>query len=102
MLRPPYSSIGEPMRHRIPHRRIPHLLIAAALAAPLLAASSPALADPLYTITTVAGADSYAFDLNNLGQVVGSMSTGGQYHAFVSNGSSPTDLGTLGGSSSSA
>jgi probable HAF family extracellular repeat protein len=30
------------------------------------------------------------------------MNTGGQYHAFVSSGSSPTDLGTLGGSSSSA
>jgi probable HAF family extracellular repeat protein len=73
------------------------MLATLALAAPLLA-----VADPLYTVTTVAGAGSQAFDLNNLGQVVGSMDTGGAYHAFVSNGSSPTDLGTLGGSSSAA
>lgn len=78
-------------------RRIPHLLAGLVLAAPLLA-----LADPLYTVTPVAGADSSAFDLNKLGQVVGSMSAGGKYHAFVSNGGLPTDLGTLGGSSSSA
>jgi probable HAF family extracellular repeat protein len=84
------------------HHRIPRLFAAAALATPLLSASSSALADPFYTVTVVAGAGSYAYDLNNLGQVVGSMDTGGQYHAFVSNGSAPTDLGTLGGSNSSA
>ena len=77
------------------HHRIPHLLAALTLATPLLAT-----ADPLYTVTTVAGAGSEAHDLNILGQVVGSMAVNGQDHAFVSSGSSPTDLGTLGGISS--
>jgi len=84
------------MHPRIPY--LPHAAVALALAIPLLAS-----ADPLYTITSVAGAGSQAFDLNNLGQVVGTMDAGGgAYHAFVSNGSAPTDLGTLGGSVSAA
>jgi hypothetical protein len=44
------------------------LLAAAALAVPLLAS-----ADPRYAVTAVAGAGSWASDINKLGQVVGSM-----------------------------
>lgn len=89
------------MRHR-PPPSLPQLFAALAFAVPLLAAPMLANADPLYTVTPVAGADSTAADLNNLGQVVGWMNSGGNYHAFVSTGGSPTDLGTLGGSTSSA
>ena len=80
-------------------QRYPNLsraLVAAALAMPVLAA-----ADPRYTVTAVAGADSVASDLNNLGQVVGTMASAGAYHAFLYNGSL-TDLGTLGGQYSNA
>lgn len=83
-------------RRRI-FQRILHLLASLAFAAPLLA-----VADPLYTVTPMAGGDSRAYDLNNLGQVVGYMGTGGTFHAFVGNGGALTDLGTLGGSYSSA
>lgn len=76
-------------------RRPSHLLAALAFAM-----SPPALADPLYTITAVAGADSAAADLNIVGQVVGWMAVGEQSHAFVSSGTSLTDLGTLDGSAS--
>jgi probable HAF family extracellular repeat protein len=74
-----------------------HLFALAALAAPLLAA-----ADPRYALTAVAGADSRASDLNNLGQVVGSMSSGDAYHGFVNAAGVLTDIGTLGGQSSAA
>jgi probable HAF family extracellular repeat protein len=50
----------------------------------------------------VAGADSAGNALNNLGQVVGWMTVGADAHAFVSTGTAPTDLGTLGGGSSYA
>lgn len=69
-----------------------HLLAVAALAVPLLAA-----ADPRYSVTTVAGAGSWASDLNNAGQVVGNLYTGSAYHAFVYTSGVLTDIGTLGG-----
>jgi len=85
------------MPRRRVFRRFLRLLAGLALAAPV-----PAFADPLYTVIPMVGADSRAADLNNLGQVVGYMNTGGTFHAFVGNGSVLTDLGTLGGSSSTA
>jgi probable HAF family extracellular repeat protein len=72
------------------------LLAAAALAVPLAA-----VADPRYTVTAVAGADSVASDLNSLGQVVGTMASAGAYHAFLYSGGL-TDIGTLGGQYSNA
>lgn len=80
-------------------RRPPHPLAALALALSFTM-PLPAPADPLYTVTAVAGADSTAADLNIAGQVVGWMAVGGGSHAFVSTGTSLTDLGTLAGSSS--
>jgi probable HAF family extracellular repeat protein len=73
------------------------LFAAAALAVPLLAS-----ADPRYAVTVVAGAGSWANDLNNAGQVVGYLSTGSNYHGFVYTGGVLTDIGTLGGSDSGA
>lgn len=73
------------------------VLAVAALATPLLAR-----ADARYTITAVAGPDSVASGLNNLGQVVGTMSTGAAYHAFLFSGGTLTDIGTLGGQYSNA
>jgi probable HAF family extracellular repeat protein len=73
------------------------LLAVAALAAPLLAS-----ADPRYAVTAIAGAGSWASDINNLGQVVGSMSAGSAYHGFVYGGGVLTDIGTLGGANSGA
>jgi len=73
-----------------------------ALAAPLLSVPLLAAAGPRYTVTGVAGQDSFARGINNLGQVVGAMSVGDSYHAFVHAGASVTDLGTFGGEGSTA
>lgn len=73
------------------------LLALAVLAVPLLAS-----ADPRYAVTAVAGANSWANDLNNAGQVVGYMDTGSAYHAFVYTSGVLTDIGTLGGPDSGA
>lgn len=70
------------------------------LCTPLLAA-----ADPRFSVTVVAGADSTAYGINNVGQVVGTMAYGGGYHAFVASGGGGgvTDIGALlGGAYSSA
>lgn len=66
------------------------------LATPLLATPRLAMADPRYALTAVAGQDSYATGLNNLGQVVGGIAVADSYHAFVNAGGF-TDLGTFGG-----
>jgi probable HAF family extracellular repeat protein len=74
------------------------LLFAAALSTPLLAT-----ADPRFAVTAVAGADSTAYGINNLGQVVGTMAYGTGYHAFVAGSGGVTDIGALlGGQYSSA
>ncbi len=63
--------------------------------------ASQALAVPLYSVTdlgTFGGRYSYAYGINDSGQVVGhSRTSNGQIHAFLSDGSTMTDLGTLGG-----
>jgi probable HAF family extracellular repeat protein len=94
----PYSGISYLTESIMRRSRFSQsLLAAAALAAPLLAA-----ADPRYTVTAIAGAGSFASDINNLGQVVGSMSAGSAYHGFVYGGGILTDIGTLGGANSGA
>lgn len=63
-----------------------------------LALSSPAWAGTGFTITdlgTLRGADSYARDINNNGQVVGNALTVGEYHAFLYSEGSLFDLNTL-------
>jgi probable HAF family extracellular repeat protein len=76
-------------------RYLQSLFAAAALAAPLLAA-----ADPRYAVTAIAGADSVARDINNLGQVVGAVYTGGVYRGYVYGDGGLADIGTLGGAGS--
>ena len=64
------------------------LLFSTLLGTPLLAA-----ADPRYAVIAIGGADSYANGINNLGQVVGSLSYGGDAHAFVWTDGVLTDIG---------
>lgn len=53
---------------------------------------------------TLGGTYGYAYDISNIGQIVGRGGTAGNNanHAFISNGSTMTDLGTLGGNDSGA
>jgi probable HAF family extracellular repeat protein len=72
----------------------------------LALASGPALARTIYTLTdlgTLGGSRGLVgFDINAAGQVTGSAQTaGGDLHAFLWDGTTLLDLGTLGGSSSS-
>jgi probable HAF family extracellular repeat protein len=78
--------------------QLSRLLFAAVLTVP----GAAALADPLYNITVVGGLGSSAADINRYGDVVGSMTSGGNTHAFVYNSSGFADLGTLGGLNSFA
>lgn len=63
---------------------------------------TPGWAQARYQVTPVGTINSRAYDLNNLGQVVGLFDTGaGVNHAFLFDGSL-RDLGTLGGANSAA
>lgn len=70
--------------------------------------SAPAWAvGPQYVVTdlgTLGGSTSYAFDINDAGQVVGDAYTAGNatQHAFLYSNGTMTDLGTLGGAYSAA
>jgi probable HAF family extracellular repeat protein len=75
----------------------PKLLFVAALAAPLAASAAPG-----YTIKVVAPAGSTAKGINGSGQVVGSLLSHGNAHAFLYTGARLLDLGTLGGPTSVA
>lgn len=72
-------------------------LLTVFLAAPVLAH-----AGVLYTVTVVGGANSAAYDVNELGQVVGTMAAGSFSHGFYYDGAVLRDIGTLGGGNSGA
>src|SRR3954471_10776733 len=59
------------------------------------------LGDVVYSVTnlgTLGGSNSFAFGLNNSGQVTGGSATStGAQHAFLYSNGQMTDLGTLGG-----
>jgi len=55
-------------------------------AASVLVGATPAGAVPVYDVTVVAGAGSAANDLNDRGEVVGSMASGSAAHAFLFSG----------------
>lgn len=81
------------------------LLLTAALALPLAANpanSAPSPASPRYTVTLMGSAGSSAQDINNAGAVVGNLSTGTGFRAFINPGSGMRELGTLGGTTSYA
>jgi probable HAF family extracellular repeat protein len=78
--------------------RISRLLLSAALILP----GAVAVADPLYSLTLLAGPGSSASDINRWGDVVGSAASGGATHAFLNAGGTYSDLGTLGGTNSNA
>lgn len=61
-----------------------------------------ARATPRYSIRVLAGPGSVATGINGNGDVVGQASGGDATHAFLYSGDALTDLGTLGGASSSA
>jgi probable HAF family extracellular repeat protein len=62
----------------------------------------PSHAAPTYTLTVVGEANSAAYDVNALGQVVGALAVGQGQHAFFYDGVTFNDIGTLGGASSVA
>lgn len=78
----------------MPSLPIFRLMLLALFAAPMLAQ-----ADVRYQISVVGGANSRAYDVNNSGQMVGYNGAG---HAFLYDGASFSDLGTLGGANSAA
>lgn len=67
-----------------------------------LCALQPVRAAPVYTVTVIGAANSAAYDVNILGQVVGSFTTGGNSHGFFYDGTNFNDIGTLGGANSTA
>jgi probable HAF family extracellular repeat protein len=71
-------------------RRFFSLITLALLAAPLLAQ-----ADPRYNVTPVAGAGSWATDINRSGQVAGTMLVSEAQHAFLFSNGMLTDIGAL-------
>jgi probable HAF family extracellular repeat protein len=73
----------------------------------LLLFTATVFAAPTYTVTdlgTLGGTYSYAYGINQLGQVVGysEISGGAGYHGFLYDGTAMRDLGALGGSYSYA
>jgi probable HAF family extracellular repeat protein len=62
----------------------------------------PSHAAPTYTLTVVGAANSAAYDVNALGQVVGALAVGEGQHGFFYDGVTFSDIGTLGGPNSVA
>ena len=90
----------------MPRIHVSSALFTVALVATLLPALAPAALAVQYTITdlgTLGGTQSFAYGINNSGQVVGySDTSSGNQHAFLYSGGVMQDLGTLGGTSSGA
>jgi probable HAF family extracellular repeat protein len=77
-------------------RRVLSILLSAALAAPLASGAAP-----VYTVTAI-GAGTFANDINNLGQVVGSRNSTSGYSSFLYSGGLLTDIGASLGVSNTA
>jgi probable HAF family extracellular repeat protein len=73
-------------------RKLFSLAILALLAAPMLAS-----ADARYTVTPVAGAGSWATDINSSGQVAGTMLVSQANHAFLYSSGTLTDISAIAG-----
>lgn len=73
-------------------RRLFSLTTLVLLAAPLLAHAQPG---PRYKVTPVAGAGSWASDINCAGQVAGTMYVSNAKHAFLFTNGTLTDIGAL-------
>jgi probable HAF family extracellular repeat protein len=93
------------------NKRIPKLFnlhqAAAAIAVPALLMMAAPVASPqvIYSLAdlgSLGGGDSYAYGINNSGQVAGYSYFSGTTHAFLCGGGRMTDLGTLSGSWSQA
>lgn len=70
------------------------------LAAWLMLCVPFAAAGPRYTVTQIAGPDSWASAINSSGQLASTLTAGGNFHAFYDDGASLHDIGTLGGANS--
>lgn len=88
-------------KHRWPPLRLPALIFAGALSS-CSGVSPPPVTFSLTELATLGGATSYAFAINENGQVAGYAAIAGDSaeHAVLWTAAKATDLGTLGGASS--
>jgi probable HAF family extracellular repeat protein len=93
-------QIFQPFHHLLKERRMNRIVLIPAMVVLLLVVGN-AWGGVQYTVTdlgALGGDGSYAYGINNSGQVVGRADTvSGAYHAFLYNGGVMTDLGTLPG-----
>jgi probable HAF family extracellular repeat protein len=79
-----------------------NLFVLSAFLCMALGMQVPSHAAPTYTLTVVGAANSAAYDVNALGQVVGALAVGEGQHGFFYDGVTFNDIGTLGGPDSVA
>ena len=79
-----------------------NLFVLSAFLCVALGVQVPSHAAPTYTLTVVGAANSAAYDVNALGQVVGALAVGEGQHGFFYDGVTFSDIGTLGGPNSVA
>jgi len=78
------------------------MLVVGIILCAMLGAPLAVQAEPLYTVKVIGGAGSAAYDVNESGQVVGQLFSGGNYTGFFYDGTTLNDLGLLGGTGSLA